>query len=120
VGPVARSLTLALCGIALPAAACEYPDEGNMPLRRAVAAVKALPETDAWHLALRLDRKSVQYVLYPHETLHFRGRCFWTLDAFGEWQLWQRFYVSPDGRRLLVEGAAGRPVTLSEWRSPAD
>src|SRR5258708_29369511 len=28
--------------------ACDYPDEGNMPLRRALTSVQMLPETDAW------------------------------------------------------------------------
>jgi len=28
--------------------ACEYPDQGTMPLHRAVTRVKLLPETEAW------------------------------------------------------------------------
>src|SRR5262245_44446835 len=35
-----------------PALACEYPDEGNLPLRRAVSKVKYLPDTEAWASAM--------------------------------------------------------------------
>lgn len=44
-GSLARVLIFVFCA---PALACEYPDEGNMPLRRAAAKVRYLPETEAW------------------------------------------------------------------------
>ena len=37
-----------LAALALPALACEMPDEGNMPMRRAVTRVQMLKEVDAW------------------------------------------------------------------------
>src|SRR6185295_19479441 len=51
---------LLACG---PVLACEYPDEGNMPLRRAVAKVKYLPETEAWAASMHKAGAVVQYAL---------------------------------------------------------
>jgi hypothetical protein len=97
----------------VPALGCEYPDEGNMPLRRAVSQVKYLPETEAWSKALS---GNVLYLLQLEQTLEVRNRCYWTLDALGDGALWQRFYVSPDGRHVLVRDPRGGPVSLERWR----
>lgn len=84
-----------------------------MPLRRAVARVQGLPETEAWRKALR---DNVQYVLRLEDILRTGSRCYWTLDAMGDGRLWQRFYVSPDGKSLLAQDATGMPIPLERWR----
>src|SRR5688572_14172208 len=83
--------------------ACDYPDLGNLPLRRAVTKVKLLPETDAWATSQRQAGNVVQYALQLERTLQRAGRCYWTVDAIAEGKLWRRFYVTPDGKRVLGE-----------------
>jgi hypothetical protein len=97
----------------LPVHACDYPDEGNMPLRRAVARVQYLPETEAWS---KQHRRNVLYLLKLEETVRVAGRCYWTLEAVGNGAVWQRFYVSPDGKSVLAQGRQGLPLTLRAWR----
>jgi hypothetical protein len=41
--------------------ACIYPDEGTMPLHRAITRVKLLPETEAWAKAEHKQGVVVQY-----------------------------------------------------------
>ena|SRR2546423_2940888 len=104
---VIRSL-VALLVFPLAALACDYPDEGNMPLHRAVTKVKLLPETEAWAAALHRTGEVVQYALSLDREWHRSGRCYWTVEARAEGNTWRRFYVSPDGKRVLSE--SGRPV----------
>ena len=52
-----------------PALACEYPDEGNMPLRRAVTKVRMLPEIEAWSAAAQKAGAAVQYAVLLEQTL---------------------------------------------------
>src|SRR5258708_13021877 len=47
----------------LVALACDYPDEGNMPLRRAVTKVKLLPQTEAWAPSIHKASAVLQYAL---------------------------------------------------------
>jgi hypothetical protein len=42
------AIMVCLLAAPLPGFACELPDEGNMPLRRAVTRVEMLPEVHAW------------------------------------------------------------------------
>ena len=100
-------------------AACAYPDEGNMPLRRAVTRVDLLPETIAWSQAERRNGLVVHFAVLLEETVRAGGRCHWTIEARAGERVWQRFYVTPDGKNLLVDGVHGRPVTLDEWRGKA-
>jgi hypothetical protein len=92
----------------MPAWACEYPDEGNMPLRRAVARVKFLPETEAWAASMREAGAVVHYALLLEEPRRENGRCYWPVEIRAGATLWRRFYVTPDGRGLLAE-TADRP-----------
>lgn len=87
----------------LMALACDYPDEGNMPLRRAVTKVKLLPQTEAWAATLHKAGVVVQYALSLDREWHRDGRCYWTVEARAEGATWRRFYVTPDGRRVLSE-----------------
>ena len=93
----------ALFWCATGALACDYPDLGNLPLRRAVTKVKYLPQTEAWAAARHEAGQAVQYALQLEQTLRQAGRCYWTVDAIAEGQLWRRFYVTPDGTRVLGE-----------------
>jgi len=99
---------LALLFFPLVASACDYPDEGTMPLHRAVTRVKLLPETEAWAAALRKNGTVVEYALLLDSERRQDGACYWTVDARAAGQTWRRFYVTPDGRRLL--DANGRLV----------
>jgi hypothetical protein len=92
----------------LAAAACDYPDEGTMPLHRAVTKVKLRPETEAWAKEWLERKVVVQYALLLDRTRTLGGRCYWTVEARAAGSLWRRYYVTPDGRRVLSE-TAGRP-----------
>src|SRR5437868_12441877 len=91
----------ALLVFPLAALACDYPDEGTMPLHRAVTRVKLLPETETWASAERKDGVVVQYALFLQQTLRSRGRCYWTVEARAQGKVWRRFYVTPDGKHLF-------------------
>ncbi|HYG54230.1 MAG TPA: hypothetical protein VD965_02925 [Burkholderiales bacterium] len=93
---------------ALPALACEYPDEGTMPLRRAVSQVKALPEVEAWAKAMHDQGEVVQYALLLEEDVKEKRRCYWTVAVSAAGRTWRRFQVSPDGRHLRRETADPR------------
>ena len=94
-------IAAALLFVCAPALACDYPDEGNMPLRRAVAQVKYLPETEAWAAAMHEAGAVVQYALYLDQPKRENGRCYWPVEVRAGAELWRRFYVTPDGKRIL-------------------
>jgi hypothetical protein len=85
------------------AASCTYPDEGNMPLRRAVSKVRNLPDIEAWASTVHKTGAIVQYALFLDRELKKNGRCYWTVEARAEGQVWRRFFVSPDGKTMLFE-----------------
>jgi hypothetical protein len=93
--------TVALAFVCTPALACEYPDEGNMPLRRAIAQVKYLPETEAWAASMHEAGAVVQYALRLDAPTRIAGRCYWPVEVRAGKELWRRFYVTPDGKRIL-------------------
>ena len=92
---------------ALPAFACDVPDEGGMPWRRAVAKVRYLPETEAMVQVQALDRSVVRYVLSLDEPRHVAGRCWWPVEVRVDGRLWKRFLVTPQGDALR-EDRSGR------------
>ncbi|HEV3010888.1 MAG TPA: hypothetical protein VGX52_17810, partial [Burkholderiales bacterium] len=51
------------CLVAMPALACEYPDQGNMPLRRVVTRIEMLPEVHAWARTMVENGVKPQYVV---------------------------------------------------------
>lgn len=95
---------LLLC-VAPPVLGCAYPDEGNMPLRRALTRVQMLPETVAWERERRDAGELVQYRLLLKNEKRLKGRCYWTVEALAAGEVWKRFYVTPDGRAVLRQGA---------------
>ena len=93
------------CVFHLDALACTFPDEGNMPLRRAVLRVQMLPESVAWSQAVHKDGAVVQYAVLLDQPVRMAGRCYWPVEARAEGKLWRRFLVTPNGKNLIVDGA---------------
>jgi hypothetical protein len=89
--------------LALPALACEFPDEGGMPLRRAVTKVQMLSEVDAWARAAQKNGVKPQYVVRLDAPVREAGRCYWPVEVRADGKLWRRFLVSPDGKSILSE-----------------
>jgi hypothetical protein len=88
-----------ICWLAMLASAtfaCEYPDEGGMPLRRAVTKVRMLPEVEAMSRDTAL-----QYLLKLDEPVRRAGKCYWPVEVRAEGQLWRRYLVSPDGKKIV-------------------
>jgi hypothetical protein len=84
-----------------PAAAqCEYPNEGNMPLRRAVTRIEMLPEVHEWHRAMVEKGSKPQYVVRLDQPVRAAGRCYWPVEVHGDGKLWRRYLVSPDGKSI--------------------
>lgn len=88
-------LALLLLAPAAQADDCTVPDEGAAPLRRAVARVKYLPETEAWAEHMARNRMVVQYVLSLDEPRRIGGRCYWPVEVRAGGKLWKRFFVRP-------------------------
>jgi hypothetical protein len=100
---------IVLCFICVPAFACDYPDEGNLPLRRAVSKVKYLPETQAWASAMHESGAVAQYALLLDAPHRSHGRCYWPVEVRSGDTLWRRYYVSPDGKGVLRPAAEAPP-----------
>ena len=96
-----KVLLLIALGAAQAAAACDYPDEGNMPLRRALTRVQMLPETETWKRERLEAGGAVQFRLLLEETVVLNKRCHWIVEALADGKVWRRFYVSPDGKSVL-------------------
>jgi hypothetical protein len=94
-------LGAALPGFARAAAPCEYPDEGGMPLRRAVTRVEMLPEVHAWSVEMIHAGVKPQYVVLLDQPVQQAGQCYWPVEVRGDGRLWRRFLVSPDGKKVL-------------------
>ena len=91
-GPLAGVLIAAL------ASPCAYPDEGVLPLRRAVTQVRLHPDIEGWARDMRDKGEAVQYALLLDEPLWADGRCYWSVEVkLGE-KVWRRFHVSPEGK----------------------
>jgi hypothetical protein len=93
-------LTLVLVLACGPALACNYPDEGNMPVRRAVAKVRYLPETEAWAASMHEKGAIVHYALLLDAPLKTAHACYWPLEVRAGGTLWRRYYVTPDGQQV--------------------
>lgn len=118
-GMVCRIGMIALFWFAASASACEYPDLGNLPLRRAVTKVKLLPETEAWSNYIHKTGAIVQYALLLEQPITHAGRCYWTVEAIAEGKVWRRFYVTPDGKRVLDEDRKPAAAPRAARRSAA-
>ncbi len=96
--------------------ACEYPDQGTMPLHRAVKKAELVPEVDAWSIRTRESGEVVQFVVRLDQPVRAAGRCYWTVEIAANGKLWERFYVTPDGSSVRAGLSEGRPASLAEWR----
>jgi hypothetical protein len=83
-----------------PAVACDYPDEGNMPVRRAVAKVRYLPETEAWAATMHKEGAIVHYALLLDAPVKTASACYWPVEVRAGGKLWRRYYVTPDGEQV--------------------
>jgi hypothetical protein len=94
-----RSAAIVLCALAaVPALACDYPDEGNMPLRRAVSRVQQHTQNYG---------EDVKYEVLLEESVRLKGVCYWTVEMRQAGKPPQRFYITPDGKKLIL---ARKPV----------
>ena len=110
-----KHAALALLLAASAPQACEVPGDGTS-LRRALLRVKYLPETELWELQAR-KTATVHYVLSLHEPIELEGRCYWPIEARTADRLWNLFYASPGGERVLVAVPGGKLMPLEEWRA---
>ena len=60
---------------------------------------------------------TVQYVLLVNAPVRRGKDCYWPVEARAGAELWNRFYVTARGDRVLVESPGGRLVTLEAWRA---
>ena len=112
---VAAALALALVAGLAQAAGCPVTDDTGSPLRRAVNKVKYLAETEAWEREAARTA-TVQYVLLVNSPQRVGKHCYWPVEARAGGELWNRFYVTARGERVLVETAGRKLVTLETWR----
>ena len=91
-----------ILAIAAPALACDVPDDGSAPLRGVITRVKHLPETEAWQKALP-DGTIAQFVLFVDSPRRIRGTCYWPVEVRARGELWKRFFVSADGKRVVKD-----------------
>jgi hypothetical protein len=89
-------MSTATCGFA-----CDYPDEGRMPLRRAVTRIEMLPEVDAWAREMQKQGVKPQYVVLLDQPVRTAGRCYWPVEVRGDGKLWRSFLITPDGKKIL-------------------
>jgi hypothetical protein len=87
--------------LALPALACDYPDEGGMPLRRAVTKIELLPEVHAWARAMNQNGVRPQYVVRLDEPVREGGHCYWPVEVRADGKLWRSYLITPNGKRIL-------------------
>jgi hypothetical protein len=104
VGPQ-RRLIILLAAFVLAqgarAAGCDIADENGAHWRRAVAAVKYLPEIEAWAERMARDKVLVQYVLSLDEPSTVEGRCYWPLEVRAGGKVWRRYLVASVGGRVI-------------------
>ena len=96
-GSIKAIIVLGAALAALPAVACDVPDEGNTPWHRAVSKVKYRPDIEAMVDMMPRDRGAVQYVVSLDQPRHLARRCWWPVEVRVDGRLWKRFLVTPDG-----------------------
>lgn len=80
-----------------------------MPLRRALTKVQMLPETESWLRERKAAGEPVQFRLLLEKEAYFNRKCHWTVEAVAKDEVWRRFYVSPDGKSVLIDYATSEP-----------
>ncbi|HSA69383.1 MAG TPA: hypothetical protein VLF65_07240 [Burkholderiales bacterium] len=97
------AIIVCLLGASLPGFACDYPNEGGMPLRRAVTRVEMLPEVDAWARSMQQNGIKPQYVVKLNAPVREGKRCYWPVEVRAGGWLWRRYLVTPDGKNVLLK-----------------
>jgi hypothetical protein len=110
VGPLQALALAAALAAAAPALACNVPDEGGTPWRRAVSKVKYHPDTEAM-VQMQPDRALLRYVLSLDQPRHLAGRCWWPVEVRVDGKLWKRFLVTPQGDALREDRTTARPAS---------
>ena len=82
-----------------------------MPLRRALTKVQLLPETESWLRERKAAGEPVQFRLLLEKEAYFNRKCHWTVEAVAKDEVWRRFYVSPDGKSVLIDYATSQRAT---------
>ena len=89
-----------LAAATVPGFACDYPDQGNLPLRRAVTRVEMLPEVHEWHRTMVEHGVKPQYAVRLDQPVRERGKCYWPVEVRAGGKLWRRYLVTPDGKTV--------------------
>ena len=90
-----------LLAAALPGFACEFPNEGATPLRRAVTRVEMLPEVHAWTVDLyEKGAARPQFVVRLDQPVWKGKLCYWPVEVRARGELWRSYLVSPDGKSV--------------------
>jgi hypothetical protein len=97
------AIIVCLLGASPPGFACDYPDEGGMPLRRAVTRVEMLAEVHSWHRSMVEKGSKPQYVVRLDAPVRQGRRCYWPVEVRAEGRLWRRYLVTPDGKNVLLK-----------------
>jgi hypothetical protein len=102
------------------AAACDYPEDGTVGLNRVIASVRKLPETEAWQRERREAGEVVQFRLLLQKEAYFNRKCHWTVEVLAKGELWRRFYVSPDGKSVLIDYALQKEAAPPKATRPPE
>jgi hypothetical protein len=94
------AIIVCLSATTLPGFACDYPNQGNMPLRRAVTRVEMQPEVHEWHRAMVEKGANPQYAVRLDQPVREAGKCYWPVEVRAEGKLWRRYLVTPDGKNV--------------------
>jgi hypothetical protein len=116
---MADVIKLLLLLLPCSAIACDFPDEGNLPLRRAVARVETHPAVDDWIREMRRQGIVTQVAVLVAESVRRGGRCYWPVEVRAEGALWRRYLVTPDGKRVIDEGAPKKAASRPAASRPA-
>ncbi len=93
----------AALALAAPAFACDLPDDDYATLRRMVARVKYLPQTETWAEARTREGAQVQYLLSIDQPARRDGLCWWPVEVRYDGKLWKRFLVSAAADRVIED-----------------
>jgi hypothetical protein len=94
------AIIVALACLAQSGFACEYPEQANTSLRRAVTRVEMVPQVAEWHREMVRKGVDPQYVVRLDERHREGGKCFWPVEVHAEGRLWWRYLVTPDGKTV--------------------
>ncbi len=104
---------------------CDANGEGSASYEYALAIVTGLPEfqRSADYLSQHAGIKLVHVPSMDQQT-PIHGKCYWSVTIYTaeitHLHRWNTFYVSMDGKRILVMDAEGNPISLRKLRSSTE